>query len=141
MEKGLRVFVYGTLKPGEINDWVYRKSRVKAQTAIAYGHLYALPLGYPAMTSGKSLVYGHLLSFASSDILPVLDQFEQHDPEELERHAPGQSFQQNQYERRLIEVLDRNQFTLGLAWAYTMTTEQVTQLGGTLLANGNWNSK
>jgi gamma-glutamylcyclotransferase (GGCT)/AIG2-like uncharacterized protein YtfP len=140
MEAGLRVFVYGSLKPGEINDWVYAGSTLEAQTAIAYGQLYALPLGYPAMTSGKSLVYGYLLSFASLDILPILDQFEQHDLEALKRCAPEQSFEQSQYERRLIEVFKQNRSRLGFAWAYTMTTEQVSQLGGIRLTCGNWNS-
>ncbi|MGA7937944.1 MAG: gamma-glutamylcyclotransferase family protein [Kovacikia sp.] len=148
MSKFLKVFVYGTLKPGEINYGLCARYVVNICEAIAPGQLYALPLGYPAMIpsssapfSPQSQVHGFLLSFASPAILPILDQFEQHDPEELERYAPGQTPEQNQYERRLIEVFTPHHSALGSAWAYTMTTEQVIRLSGVLLTEGTWNTK
>ncbi|UBF27838.1 gamma-glutamylcyclotransferase [Kovacikia minuta CCNUW1] len=150
MNDRLNVFVYGTLKPGEVNDWLYAEHEVKACPAIVYGQLYALPLGYPAMTlspppslspsSSPPIVHGFLLTFASAGILPILDEFEQHDPEELKRHAPGQPPEQNQYERHLVEVFDPQHSPLGLAWSYTMTPKQIYRLGGVLVPDGKWNS-
>ncbi len=136
-----KVFVYGTLKPGEINYWVCAKSVVEAYPAIAYGQLYALPLGYPAMTSGNTPVHGFILSLKDSDALNTLDQFEQHDPEMLKRYASGQLPEQNQYERKLIEVFCPKQDSVTLAWAYLMTLEQVQRLDGVLLPDGCWTSK
>ena len=68
----LRVFVYGTLKPDEANYQKYCAGKVLNTTsAIALGELFALPMGFPAMTLGDRPVYGYLLSFSE---LPTLMQ-------------------------------------------------------------------
>jgi gamma-glutamylcyclotransferase (GGCT)/AIG2-like uncharacterized protein YtfP len=134
----LNVFVYGTLKPGEINYHVCARYVKSAQPAIAAGQLYALPLGYPAMTPGSTLVHGFVLSFTNQESLDLLDRFEQHDPEEFSRYASNLAINQNQYRRQKIEILDQNQNRLEPAWAYLMAAEQVKRLGGILLPDGKW---
>jgi gamma-glutamylcyclotransferase (GGCT)/AIG2-like uncharacterized protein YtfP len=134
----LNVFVYGTLKPGEKNYSVCARSVVTSQPAIAEGRLYALPFGYPAMTLEAGTVYGVVLSFADVTILEILDAFERHDPIEFYDYIPGQSLEQNEYDRQEITVYDLARRSLGRAWSYTMTKEQVQQLDGTLLPGGQW---
>ncbi len=140
------VFVYGTLKPGEVNDWVYRQYAVQARPAVAQGHLYHLPLGYPALTEGGDRVYGVLLRFEKSaklpnqlpDILPILDAFEQHDPEAFQRQAPGAVLSDCQYQRRAIAVMDEQGNSLGTAWVYSIAEAQVQRMGGVRLPRGIW---
>lgn len=134
----IQVFVYGTLKPGEVNYRVCAGAVVETRPAIASGLLYALPLGYPAMTAGKGMVRGSILSFAHPGILSVLDEFEQHDPQEFSHLLPDLCWQQHQYQRQQIQVFDPKQNCLTPAWAYLMTAQQVTQLGGVLIGNGDW---
>lgn len=127
----LRVFVYGTLKPGEINYQRYCAGKVsQEQPAIAQGQLFALPMGYPAMVVGNGWVSGFLLSFPDSAILRVLD--------ELEDYVPGRSPELNEYQRQLIEVFDPEMRSLGQAWAYFMTLKRVHQLQGRFLPSGVW---
>jgi len=141
MDNLLKVFVYGTLKPGETNYWVCARNVLETCPAIAYGQLYALPLGYPAMTSGNTPIHGFVLSLRNSNALNTLDQFEQHDPEMLKRYVPGQLLEQNQYERKLVEVFCQGQDSVTIAWAYLMTSEQVQRLEGVLLPEGYWTSQ
>ena len=55
----IQVFVYGTLKPGEVNYQLYcAESVVEFFPAVAKGLLYKLPIGYPAMTRGDRNVLG-----------------------------------------------------------------------------------
>ena len=136
----IQVFVYGTLQPGEPNYSVCAGYVVESQPAIANGCLYALPLSYPAMTLDAGTVYGALLSFTDVTILERLDAFERHDPAEFSELAPGQRLEQNEYERKQIAVYSYDRRFLGLAWSYIMTLEQVQQLGGILLPNGQWHS-
>ncbi len=127
----LRVFVYGTLKPGEENYPRYcQDAVVEAVEAIAFGTLYSLPMGYPAMTRGTSPVYGYLLTFADFSVLEELDWLEDYDPT-----RPPDA---NEYHRDEIEVFSPDQRSLGLAWVYRMSTVQATQMGGTVLVEGNW---
>jgi gamma-glutamylcyclotransferase (GGCT)/AIG2-like uncharacterized protein YtfP len=127
----VRIFVYGTLKPGEVNYKRYCANRVIAsQRAIAPGKLYALPMGYPAMTAQNSQVHGYLLSFAELEILSLLD--------ELEDYQPHRQISQNLYNREEIEIYDLQRQTLGLAWVYLMSPEKVSQLGGIPQADGWW---
>ena len=130
----LRIFVYGTLKPGESNFEQYCADRVVAtQAAIAYGALFELHLGYPAMTAGDRPVYGYLLSFTDATMLEAMD--------ELEDFEPSRPADRNEYNRVEIEVFDLSRRSLGQAWVYLMSLEQVKQAGGTLLASGNWTSR
>lgn len=130
----LRVFVYGTLKPGEINYERYCQGRtLSAKAAIMMGQLYDLPLGYPAMTSGNSPVYGFLLSFADPAVLIHLDQLEDYDP--------SRPAEQNEYIRVIAEAFDLNFQSLGRAWVYQMQPSLIYKFGGILLAEGTWSSQ
>lgn len=125
------VFVYGTLKPNEANYDQYCAGKVIAQQqAIAYGELFALPMGYPAMIVGNTQVHGYLLSFPDASILESLD--------ELEDYQSDRDATENLYNRQQIEVFDLEGNSLGLAWAYFMTLAQVTKLVGIAQPNGCW---
>lgn len=127
----LNVFVYGTLKPGEVNYQRYCAGKVSGvQRAIAFGHLYALPLGYPAMTVGDSLVRGFVLSFSSVDILDELDWLEGYDASQPDIN--------NEYTRQWIQTYNLDFKPLTLAWVYLMTSAQVETFGGSLLPDGWW---
>ena len=127
----IKVFVYGTLKPGEINYQRYcALTVVEERRAIAIGQLYDLRLGYPAMTLGDSQVQGFLLTFADASILRYLD--------ELEDYNPNRKPEENEYNRQQIEVYDLEGRSLGLAWVYLMTLEQVQSLKGVLIPSGSW---
>jgi gamma-glutamylcyclotransferase (GGCT)/AIG2-like uncharacterized protein YtfP len=134
----VRVFVYGTLKPAELNRSdanEYQRSclsqLVNAEPAIAYGHLYDLPEGYPAMVLGNDLVHGFLLSFLDDTILSILDEYEGYEANSLN----------NDYDRISIEIFTPKQESLGLAWTYVMTHEGVDRAQGVLIPNGIWNKK
>jgi len=130
----LRVFVYGTLKPGEENYFGYcHHNVVAAVEAIAYGALHSLPMGYPAMTVGNSPVYGYLLTFDDFLVLQQLDWLEDYDPT-----RPPEA---NEYSRDEIEILSLDRQPLGLAWVYQMSTAQAIQMGGTVVPDGNWKSQ
>lgn len=133
-----RVFVYGTLKPGESNYHLCADFVVEAHPAIAQGQLYALPLGYPVLTPGNGLVHGIALSFSNPAILSILDDYEKHDPVELEQFFPEVVLDEHQYERSQIPIHDSNQQPFGLAWAYLMTVKQAQRLSGVLLPDGSW---
>lgn len=136
----IHVFVYGTLKPGEFYYQHYRlQGQVLDQPAIALGQLYALPVGYPAMTAGAGVVQGFVLSFRHLEILSSLDQ--------LEGYHPHRPVQENEYQRQQIQVyVPAQQFLsdqqlLGSAWVYTMTVDRVEALGGVRILDGCWQSQ
>lgn len=127
----LRVFVYGTLKPGEENYEYYCGNKVVSATiAYAMGKLFDLTPGYPGMTSGESPVWGYLLEFAQWEVLTALD--------ELEEYVPTRAKSENPYNRQEVEIYDQKGLSLGKAWVYLMTPEVVNQLGGIHLPNGWW---
>ena len=130
----LKIFVYGTLKPGESN---YQRlcvgKVVKEQRAIAFGQLFDLPLGYPGMTVGESPIQGFVLTFADAAILTILD--------ELEDYNPNRPETENEYNRQLIETFDLSGKSLGLVWVYLMSLERVKKLGGVMISFGCWNAR
>jgi gamma-glutamylcyclotransferase (GGCT)/AIG2-like uncharacterized protein YtfP len=127
----IRVFVYGTLKPGEGNYQRYCEGNViQTQPAIAPGILYALPLGYPAMTVGSGWVQGAILSFSDPEQLQILDALEDYDPQ----RSPNQ----NDYERCRIAAFDSHFRPLGTTWVYMMQLARISALGGDLLPSGEW---
>lgn len=126
-----QVFVYGTLKPGEVNYQKYCAGKVvEARKAIAPGKLYALPMGYPAMTLGDGKVHGYLLSFTDAAILTALD--------DLEDYDSTRPISENLYNRQSIEISEPTGLSLGWAWVYLMTPKKVYQLGGILQLDGCW---
>ena len=127
----LRIFVYGTLKPGESNYQRLCVGKVlEEEKAIAFGQLFDLPLGYPGMTVGESPIQGFVLTFADTAILSILD--------ELEDYDPNRSETDNEYNRQLIETFDLSGKSLGLVWVYLMSLERVQRLGGVMLSSGCW---
>jgi gamma-glutamylcyclotransferase (GGCT)/AIG2-like uncharacterized protein YtfP len=130
----MKVFVYGTLKPGECNYLRYCEGKVvDALPAIARGQLFALPIGYPAMVAGEGTVYGFLLCFANSAILDDLDR--------LEDYHPQREPTENEYQRQEIEICDRHLKPLGTAWTYFMLRDRVRTLGGIWLPDGTWENR
>lgn len=126
------IFVYGTLKPGEVNYQRYCAGKVlSAQRAIAFGQLYALPFGYPAMVPGDCPVHGFVLA-ADTEILSTLDW--------LEGYDSNQPTTANEYVRQQIETYNLDFQPLTAAWVYLMTLQQVQTLGGLLLPDGWWSS-
>lgn len=127
----VQVFVYGTLKPGEANYKRFCAGKiVDAKKAFVQGKLFALPMGYPAMTLGDSQVHGYLLSFTNPAILNQLDV--------LEDYHPTREVSENLYNRKTIEVYQGEWLSLGWAWVYLMSLERVDQLGGVLQPDGWW---
>ncbi|MGF1487705.1 MAG: gamma-glutamylcyclotransferase [Prochloraceae cyanobacterium] len=128
----LKFFVYGTLKPGEINYNIYCKDLViEEKLALAKGILYDLPLGYPAIIEGEGWVKGYLLTFKDKSISNTLDA--------LEDYQPGRSPLENEYYRKLITVYNPKQIQIGLAWGYFMTWEKVKKFKGIKNLSGCWN--
>lgn len=130
----LKVFVYGTLKPGESNYQYYCAAKVvEIQEAIAYGKLFALPLGYPAAIFPENyLVRGYVLSFLDPTVLAALD--------ELEDHHPDTS-SQNDYQRHQVEVYTLKLEPLAKAWTYSMSQQKIAAYGGVFLKDGWWSFK
>ncbi|NET00217.1 MAG: gamma-glutamylcyclotransferase [Sphaerospermopsis sp. SIO1G2] len=126
----MNVFVYGTLKPGESNYYLCKNYVIAAKPAIAYGKLFHLPVGYPAMTPGDDHVHGYLLSFPDSQILPTLD--------DLEDYHPSKSVSENLYQREYIKIFQPTGESLGWAWVYLMTPDKVNQLNGIFQPHGCW---
>lgn len=126
-----KVFVYGTLKPGEGNYQRLCFGRVvEEQEAYTFGELYHLNPGYPGMTPGKNQVRGFVLTFPELEVLRDLDYLEDYNPQ-----AP---LEKNEYYRQEIEVYDLSGKSLGTAWAYFMTLAKVKQYQGRLLSSGFW---
>jgi gamma-glutamylcyclotransferase (GGCT)/AIG2-like uncharacterized protein YtfP len=131
MSNKLRIFVYGTLKPGEVNYQRYCAGKViEEKSAMTFGNLFDLPLGYPAMTPGESIVHGFLLTFTDSTILSVLDKLEDYNSNRIP--------EENEYYRQEIEIYDLDRKSLGLAWVYLMNFTQIQQLGGMIISSGCW---
>jgi len=127
----VQVFVYGTLKPGERNYQRYCAGKViEAQRATTLGRLFALPMGYPAMTTGADIVHGYLLTFTDLGILDALD--------ELEDYQPDREMSANLYNRQNMEVYNLLGSPLSRAWVYFMQPARVKQLGGIFLPDGWW---
>ncbi len=144
----IQIFTYGTLQPEELlkpNATLQQRfcaeNMTDACAAIALGCLYHLPLGYPAMTSGSGQVHGSLLSFTDPKILDILDDYENHEPELLQRFFPTQQPGEHDYQRQQIEVFSLDEKSLGLAWVYIMTTQQVHCLQGSFIVSGKWDAK
>lgn len=122
-ETMLKVFVYGTLKPGGVNYLRYCEGKVyDVQPAYTWGKLYRLCLGYPGMTVGEEKVEGVVLTLLDDGVLSQLDELEDYDPQ---RPAIA-----NQYNRKKIPVYDPQGESLGQVWAYVMSLERVQQYQG-----------
>lgn len=131
MTELIRVFVYGTLQPGEkyhqpyCGGWV-----VAAEPAEVKGQLYHLSLGYPGLAVGEDRIQGSLLSFDNPAILPRLD--------ELEDYSPSRPASRNLYWRDRTPITHPQGQDLGEAWIYRMALDRIQALGGIYLPGGRW---
>ncbi len=131
MTELIRVFVYGTLQPGEKYHQPYCGGWVTAaEPAKVTGQLYHLPLGYPGLATGEDIVSGALLSFDQPAILQRLDQ--------LEDYSPSRPAKQNLYQREQTAITNIHGEDLGEAWIYRMALERIQSLGGIYLPAGQW---
>jgi gamma-glutamylcyclotransferase (GGCT)/AIG2-like uncharacterized protein YtfP len=91
------LFVYGTLKRGELNEGLLRPHAESVEPATARGLLYDLGL-YPALGRGEGRVRGELVRLRAADlpaVLRLLDRLEGYTPE----NEAG-----SMYVRRVVEV-------------------------------------
>lgn len=128
----LKVFVYGTLKPGEDNYTRFCEGKViSSQKCWTKGQLFLLPVGYPAMITGKDKVQGFLLTFRDESILNKLDR--------LESYNSKNSPEMNIYQRQKTMVYDDfSNEVLGNVWAYFMSKERLKNSHGVLIPSGSW---
>jgi gamma-glutamylcyclotransferase (GGCT)/AIG2-like uncharacterized protein YtfP len=126
----LSIFVYGTLKPGHSNYGCCCDHVLSAETAMVRGQLFALPVGYPAMTLGDQWVLGYRLMFADEQILLALDELE-----DYSLHRPSH---RNEYQRVWVEMFNREGQSLGEGWTYRMDANRVQRYQGRLVDSGEW---
>jgi gamma-glutamylcyclotransferase (GGCT)/AIG2-like uncharacterized protein YtfP len=127
----MKVFVYGTLKPGEQNYSAYCEGKaIAVQPAYTYGKLYHLCLGYPAMTVGPEKVQGYVLTFADESNLIELDELETFNPQGLPEN--------NEYQRQMIPIYDLEDQYLGKAWGYLMNLEKIEAFEGIFIPSSCW---
>lgn len=128
----VHIFVYGTLKPGEVAyDQLCRPHVLEAHAAIVPGRLYHLPQGYPALTTEPGWVQGYCLALADLSILARLDEFEDYDPKRPEASL---------YHRVLEPVFRPDGSLLKTAWLYRMDLALVNRFQGRWLPQGDWSS-
>lgn len=128
----LKVFVYGTLKPGESYFQKYGLDRFsQAEKATAIGSLYHLPrYHYPAMGKGNNTVWGYVLQISHPRVLNELDY--------LEGYIKGIIPTGNSYNRTRIQTFRPSGQPLTIAWVYQMQLEQIKSLGGIPIPSGDW---
>jgi gamma-glutamylcyclotransferase (GGCT)/AIG2-like uncharacterized protein YtfP len=126
-----RLFVYGTLKPGErAFDRFCRPYAIAVEPAQVRGRLYHLSPGYPAMTlEPGGWVRGVVLRFQSEMPLTPIDRFEDYDPERPDR---------SEYSRLQLPTYSLDEQPLGVAWVYVMQPARVAHLLGQWLPEGHW---
>lgn len=132
MTESLKVFAYGTLKPGGHYWPEFCEGKVVAQTpAKIRGELYDLHVGYPGLRlRGEDWVYGYVLVLKDEAALARLD--------DLEGYVPNRPEDQNEYNRLKVECFKMEDEPLGEAWAYEMTAATMARLRGTLIEGGDW---
>lgn len=137
----LKVFVYGTLKPGGLYWYRFCEGKVLGtQPAKVRGQLYQLEAGYPALLPGwegeganaarEVWAHGFVLTLADPDALEGLDQLEGYQ----EGRAPGH----NEYQRVRTEVRLLPEDSPCEAWIYIMSATSIRQQGGHLIEDGDW---
>jgi gamma-glutamylcyclotransferase (GGCT)/AIG2-like uncharacterized protein YtfP len=90
----LPVFVYGTLRHGQLNYHLLDGKTVsKLPASIADAALYALP-EYPMLTDGTSVVRGELMTLDPHQYRSILSSLDS-----LEGYVPGNPIDQNTYNR------------------------------------------
>jgi gamma-glutamylcyclotransferase (GGCT)/AIG2-like uncharacterized protein YtfP len=131
----LPFFVYGTLRPGEVNHDLFLRGRVRSEEPcrLAEARLYDGP-GYPyVVEEAGGAVTGELVTpraDAYTELLVALD--------ELEEYRPGDP--RNLYERVAREVIRTADGTSARAWVYVAAAPVAARLRarGKLIESGDW---
>jgi gamma-glutamylcyclotransferase (GGCT)/AIG2-like uncharacterized protein YtfP len=76
MDGPTAVFVYGTLKRGEVREKCWPKKPVAIEEASVRGALYALD-EYPGLVEGEDVVVGEVWRFAAEDMQETLARLNQ----------------------------------------------------------------
>ncbi len=127
----MKVFVYGTLKPGGKYYHLYCAGKtIKEEKCWTYGNIYSLSLGYPAMTKGNGKVHGYLLTFPDAKALVNLDK--------LEGYQENRQRELNDYQREKITIYDYDNNPIKDVWTYFMDKDKIDYFQGVLVASGNW---
>lgn len=138
MRLRLPFFVYGTLRPGEVNHdrYLYGRIRSAGPARLADAALYDGP-GYPyAVAEPGGVVHGDLVTAlpeAYDELLPALD--------ELEECVPGDP--RSLYERVARQVTLDADGSAELAWVYVAGPVVAARLRarGRRIAGGDWRSR
>jgi gamma-glutamylcyclotransferase (GGCT)/AIG2-like uncharacterized protein YtfP len=132
---GLPFFVYGTLRPGEINHDLFLRGRtLREEPARLRGAVLYDGPGYPyAVEEPDGVVAGELvtaLPHAYRELLAELDR--------LEEYTPGDP--RNLYERVARDVVAGDGATAVRAWVYVAAPAVAARLRarGTLVEGGDW---
>ena len=128
----LKVFVYGTLKPGGHYWPQFCEGKVaSAVPAQIRGKLYDLHVGYPGMfVGGDDWVQGTVLTFLRQEDFAQLDV--------LEGFEPNRPNQLNEYVRLRVDCFNKDGERLGEVWAYEMTEATFERFTATRIEDGNW---
>lgn len=128
----LKVFVYGTLKPGGHYWPQFCEGKVARHTpAKIHGELYNLHVGYPGLRlQGKGWVFGYLLELKDPIHLNGLDY--------LEGYVPNRSESENEYNRIRVPCYDLEEQSLGEVWAYEITAGAFAKHQPSRIDDGNW---
>jgi gamma-glutamylcyclotransferase (GGCT)/AIG2-like uncharacterized protein YtfP len=133
MSPDLKVFVYGSLKPGG-HYWpdFCEGTLVAAPVAAKIrGALYDLHVGYPGLLlESEKWVQGYVLEFAQEADFLRLDY--------LEGYVPGRAQADNEYNRLRVAYFSPDGEALGEVWAYEMTAATMARHQGTLIESGDW---
>lgn len=127
----LRVFVYGTLKPGGYYWPQFCEGKVTAhETAKVRGALYDLRPGYPALLEGDGWVHGTVLTLKDDAALRGFDT--------LEGYEAGRAPADNEYQRCEVDAFSPAGEPLGRVWTYFMLPDKMRELDGIHLPEGAW---
>jgi gamma-glutamylcyclotransferase (GGCT)/AIG2-like uncharacterized protein YtfP len=130
----LPFFVYGTLRPGEVNHdaFLLGRTAIEEPARLDGAALYDGP-GYPYAVDDPGTIHGELvtaLPAAYDDLLVALDR--------LEDYAPGDP--RNLYERVERDVVRITDGTPVRAWVYVAAPAVAAGLRthGKLIESGDW---
>ena len=135
----LPFFVYGTLRPGEVNHDLFLRGRIRSEEPgrLADALLYDGP-GYPYAVAepGGGPVLGELVTARPEEYGELLGALD-----ELEEYAPGDP--RNLYERVAREVVRTADGTAVRAWVYLAAPSVAVRLRarGKLIESGDWLSR
>lgn len=111
------IFVYGTLKRGQIREQLWPATPRSVHSAWVRGALYGRD-DYPAMRPGDHRVAGELWRFDSQDIDRVLNALDRIEG----TNQPGHP---DLYRREISQVFDLNGEPLARAYLYFYATDPV----------------